>query len=616
MIGVVWLARPTVAILDAMRLRSHSVTFILPVVVTVALLLTTAAGVVSPASAVSAASAETATEPVTLDCADAGVRHELTTSTDLDPSCVWTAGFDITASDVVLDCHGALIANDGGGRGIEISSPTDTAMSGVVVRNCRVEGFLNNLRVTRPGFRELEEGVEYENGLTGVIIEHNEFRDSRGVGVFIDGYVSDAVIRDNVIEGTGSAGIYLETGSRRTRVENNVIHDNGFIENGPGGQVDEFGGLRFRWWGIGREGLAIDGSYENVVVGNHFEGNSHGGILLYTNCGEFPDSGRWFDRRWPSDRNRIEDNTFVGGLNGVWVGQRMAENTLPMECTKPAYVEGPLLRITRDFAADNEIVGNHFTDVRYPIRVEDHGTLVEGNDISSSDPDHHGIIVGTEYLTDVLDEPITGTVVRDDTIAIVGNESPIRWIHGYGDLTVDGNTSNGVPVGICEGVQPPRLGLIWVISAALEPAGAPETPAPADLSHPVLDALPPCPRPAPPTVVAGFATATEGSDAVLQIPVTLSHASDQTVEVSWQTLDIERPGFAGGSDIEPASGTISFDPGQTEAVAEIVLIDDTEAEWWEFAVIGVREPRNAKIGGFLGLGLGLISDDDLRRFSW
>ncbi|MEZ5247039.1 MAG: right-handed parallel beta-helix repeat-containing protein [Acidimicrobiales bacterium] len=564
-------------------------------------------GPITPAGAGDDAEASTA---IALDCSTADVRHELTTSTDLDPGCVWTGGFDITASDVVLDCRGALIRSDGGGRGIEISSPTDTAMSDVVVRNCRVEGFLNNLRVTRVGFRDLQPGVEYDNGLTGVVIEDNEFRNSRGVGVFIDGYVSDATIRDNVIEGTGSAGIYLETGSRRTLVEGNRIHDNGYRENGPGGQVDEFGGLRFRWWGIGREGLAIDGSYENVVVGNSFEGNSHGGILLYTNCGEFPDSGVWFDRRWPSDRNLIEGNTFTGGLNGVWVGQRMAENTLPMECTKPAFLEGPLQRVTRDYAADNTIVGNEFVDVTYPIRVEDDGTTIEGNTIRSGDPSHHGIIVGTEYRTTVLGEPVIRTSIVGNTLDVTGNESPIRWIHGFDQLTVEGNTSHGRPVGICEGTQPPRLGLIWVIAATFEPLGAPISSPPADLSHPVLGPLEPCEVPDTPAVIPGSAEVTEG-DGVITIPVRLSHPSDQTVRVDWHTPPVQAPGWAElGTDIAPGSGVVTFQPGQVDATIELELLDDDVTEPFEWAGVLFRNPTNARIGGWWGIGLGFVNDDD------
>ena len=572
---------------------------------------TIAAGAATTATGTAGAEPGPAPESTLLECAEADVRHQLTEPTHLDPSCVWTAGFDIVDSDVVLDCRGALIRKSGGGRGILVTSPTDTAMTGVEIRNCRVEGFLNSLRVTRDGFRELQPGVEYENGLTGVLIEGNEFRGSRGVGVFVDGYVSDTVIRDNLVEGAGSAGVYLETGSRRTLVENNRIHHNGYVENGPDGQVDSFGGLRFRWWGIGREGLAIDGSYENVVVGNDFEGNSHGGVLLYTNCGEFPDSGAWFDRRWPSDRNRIEGNTFTGGLNGIWVGQRMAENTLPMECTKPAYVDGPLLRITRDFAADNELVGNRFTDVRYPIRIEDHGTTVVDNVITSSDPDHHGIIVGTEYLTTVLDEPVTRTTIRGNSIDVVDNPSPLRWIHGYGDLVVEGNTAHGEPVGICEGVQPPRLSLIWVIAAALEPEGAPVTPPPADLAHPVLEALAPCERPPEPAVVPGFARATEGVDGTLRIPVTLTNASDQTVRAAWHTPEVHAPFWVDvGSDIVAGDGQVEFAPGQTETTIDLEIVDDEVREWPEIAAVVLRDPTNARIGGWWGIGIGVLLDDD------
>lgn len=545
-----------------------------------------------------------------LPCARAGERIVLTASAHLDPGCIWTAGFDIVASDVVLDCRGATIASTGGGRGIEISSPTHTAMSDVTVRHCRVEGFLNNLRVTRPGFRDLAEGVEYDNGLTDVVIEHNDFRASHGVGVFIDGYVSDATIRHNTIEGAGSTGIYLETGSRRTRVENNRIHDNGFRENGPGGDTFEIYGFRFRWWGIGREGLAIDGSYDNTVVGNSFAGNSHGGILLYTNCGEYPDSGRWFDRRWPADDNHIEANTFTGGLNGIWVGQRMAENTLPMECTKPAYVDNLIQRVTRDHAADNTLLGNHFTDVVYPIRVEDDGTTVADNVITSTDPDHHGIIVGTEFRTTVLGEPVADTELTGNRIAVAGNHHPIRWVHGYDGLTVLGNTAHGEPVGICEGEQPPRLSFIWVIAAVPEPEGSPVTPPPDDLAHPVLDALDPCPDLPMPRIVPGQVETAEGD--VVRIPVTLDGPADRTVVATWTTATLDREGWAEiGTDVEAVEhGEIRFDPGSTDAVLEIPTIDDDRPEGDEWIVGWLISVDGARPGGFYGLGFGRIIDND------
>ena len=41
-----------------------------------------------------------------------------------------------------------------------------------------------------------------------------------------------------------------------------------------------------------------------------------------------------------------------------------------------------------------------------------------------------------------------------------------------------------------------------------------------------------------------FDQATKGIDDALEIPVSLSHASDQTVEVAWSPLSIGAPGFA------------------------------------------------------------------------
>lgn len=546
-----------------------------------------------------------------IGCAQSAQRLTISSTSHLDPACVWTGGFDIVASDVVLDCQGALVQRVGGGRGIEIVTATEIDMADVTVRNCRVDGFLNNVRITRTGFRDLAEGVEYVNGLTGVVLEHNTFTNSHGVGVFVDGYVSDATIRHNRVEGAGSTGIYLETGSRRTTVDQNIIHDNGFRENGPGGQLIDLFGLQLRWWGIGREGLAIDGSYENTVTGNSFEGNSHGGVLLYTNCGEFPDSGRWFDRRWPSDRNVIDDNTFAGGLNGVWVGQRMAENTFPMECTKPAYDESPLRSVTLDFAADNTVSNNHFVDVTYPVRVEDDGTTVEGNTIIADSPAHHGIIIGTEFRTTVLNRPVRTTTIRDNAISITGNDDPIRWVHGYDGLTVEGNSSNGTPTGICEGVQPPRLGLIWTITAVIEPVGSPVTPTPDDISHPVLGEVAPCAPVDTPVVAPGLGTAIEGTDAIVRIPVTLSAAADRTVRLDWRTATLDREGFATmGADATPASGQVVFDPGVTQQFIDIEVLDDADPENDEYVVVQTGHAHNAVLGGFYGLGFGSIADDD------
>lgn len=429
-------------------------------------------------------------------CDRAAERLVLTATTHLDPSCAYTGSVEIATSGVTLDCQGARIvdAAGNGSRGILVRAPENVALTDVTVRNCKVEGFLNSLRVTRDGFRDYAVGEEYETPTADILVEKSTFKDSRGVGVYVDGYVEDVTIRASTIDGAGSTGIYLETGSRRNLVEDNSIINGGYRENGPNGQARSVGGTMVWFWGVGREGLAVDGSYENVIRRNAFFNNSNGGLFLYKNCGEYPNSGRYFERRHPADRNLIEDNTFVGGRNGIWVGSRMGENTFPMECTDPAYVNDGLLRVVHDYAADNVIRGNRFVEVTYGVRVEDDGTLVEGNTFEAATTGLHGVIVGTPYRTEVLDQPVTGTVVRANTSTLAGNAYPYRWAVGHEATTFEDNTALGAPTMLCEGEDPPRQAFIFVIAAV--PGSTPPATTP-DLTVPVLGELPPCTTEAP-----------------------------------------------------------------------------------------------------------------------
>lgn len=436
-----------------------------------------------------------ATSSTLIGCDRAATRVVVAASSHLDPACTYTGGFDITASNVTFDCQGATIrgAAGVGGSGILITTPSDVALDGVTVRNCKVQGFTNTLRVTRPGFRFLAEGEEFLHPTSDIVVEDNEFSASRGVGVYVDGYVSGVTIRRNQVHDTGSSGIYLETGSKQSVVEGNVLVRNGSIENGAGGKAFTFSGVNVWYWGPGREGLSIDGSYENTIKGNYFAENSAGGIFLYKNCGEYPDRNpdRWFDRRDPADRNLIEGNVFAGGRNGVWIGSRMGENMLPMECSDPKFHETAGVHYVLDHAKDNVVRGNRFIGVTYGVRVEDDRNTVEGNTFEGTSPTQHAVIVGTPHRTTYLGQPVAGTIVRDNTSTITGNTDPYRWVHGQVGTVVEGNTALGRAVGLCEGQPPPRQIMVMVIAvrAALPDGSMPPTP---DLTVPTLGALPPC----------------------------------------------------------------------------------------------------------------------------
>lgn len=421
-----------------------------------------------------------------IGCEQADTRVTIAASSHLDPSCTWTKGVSIVASDVTLDCQGAHIVGDRS-YGVHIVAPTDVALSNVTVRNCHIEGFLNSVRVERDGFRELPEGVEYESPFSNIVVEDGTMLNSRGVGIFVDGYVTGVTLRRLHIEGTGSAGIYLETGSKDNVVEDNQIVNNGYRENGPGGQYFQIVGLTFWFWGPGREGIAIDGSRNNLVRNNYFSGNSAGGIFLYKNCGEYPERDRYFERRYGAHNNVIEGNTFVGGDNGVWIGSRMAENTLPMNCTDAEYAPGYRL----DYAADNTARDNVFQDVTYGIRVEDDGAIVEGNTFVSDDAAHLAVLLGTPVRTTVLGLPVDGTRVAGNRASIAGSKNPYRWVDGHVNTTFDDNYSFDRPVGLCEGVPPARGPFVMAIEVVLvdpndpPPEGSPTLPPP--------EPLPPCP---------------------------------------------------------------------------------------------------------------------------
>ena len=491
----------------------------------------------SPASALDPGS-----QPI--GCDEATQPHTLTASAHLDPSCTYRREIEIVASNVTLDCQGAHVVADqslpGGQRqrGIWIHAPQSVSLQNVTVRNCHVEGFLNNYHVEHEGFRDYTVANEYDNAFANVVIEDSTSLDSRGVGIFVNGYVTGVTLRRLHVEGAGSTGIYLEHGSKDNVVEDSTIVNNGFRENGPSGQTFDFGGLTFWFWGTGREGLAIDGSRFNLVRNNTFSGNSAGAIFLYKNCGEFVNSRpqRWWHRRYGADGNTIEGNTFGGGESGVWIGSRMGENTLPMECSDPAYLTDALNRIALDYARDNVVRANTFHDVQYAIRVEDDRSRIVDNVIDGSDPSQVAILVGTRFRTPVLGLPVDGSVITGNRAAIAGNQNPYRWVHGQSGTTFADNESGGRVVGFCEGVEPRRNALIFVLAfTGYDPANPP-TGGPPVFPPPAV--LAPCPATcasggaiAKATVVVRKLATPPGDDSLLfRGDVVLPHPFDPSLD--------------------------------------------------------------------------------------
>ena len=94
----------------------------------------------------------------------------------------------------------------------------------------------------------------------------------------------------------------------------------------------------------------------------------------------------------------------------------------------------------------------------------------------------------------------------------------------------------------------------------------------------------------------------------------MSNPSTQTVTVQWTTLFVPGAPPTPGSAPKPppattlaSSGTVTFAPGQTSAEIHIPVLADSSPGPDEHIVISFHDPTNATIGGFWGLGFGIIT---------
>lgn len=83
------------------------------------------------------------------------------------------------------------------------------------------------------------------------------------------------------------------------------------------------------------------------------------------------------------------------------------------------------------------------------------------------------------------------------------------------------------------------------------------------------------------------------------------------------TFDSGRRVAQAGSDFVPASGTVTFAPGETTQTIRIEILGDTVAEppllWGEWGLVSFSNPTNATLdtSTLYGQGLFVIIDDDL-----
>ena len=112
-----------------------------------------------------------------------------------------------------------------------------------------------------------------------------------------------------------------------------------------------------------------------------------------------------------------------------------------------------------------------------------------------------------------------------------------------------------------------------------------------------------------PVVSIGDALVTEGhaGTRTVNVTVSLSTSASEPVTVSFNTAN---GSAAAGSDYTAASGTVTFDPGETSETITVVVNGDRVGELNETVLVNLSQPQSAVIAD--GQGVVTIADDEPR----
>ena len=133
------------------------------------------------------------------------------------------------------------------------------------------------------------------NRISGIQCSHSN------KAVYVYPFVNSTTISNNKFSHFHSVAIYLDSGSNNNVIENNYISH--------AGEESKY---------FGREAIAVDASYDNIIKSNHFNKNyGFTTIALYQNCGE-----KGIARPMGADNNLILDNEFKNAFVGIYNSSR------------------------------------------------------------------------------------------------------------------------------------------------------------------------------------------------------------------------------------------------------------------------------------------------------
>lgn len=293
----------------------------------------------------------------------------------------------------------------------------------VKVLNCKIRNFPNNGIHVNWNMLDNDKVKLFPNfeerkliGPRNISIVSNQIKNSGNSGVYFDDHVNGSSIFQNAILGSRSTGIYLEYHSHNNTISKNKIYKNGYtFTNDPN--------LASRI----REGLAIDGSFDNQITSNAFWDNGIGAIFTYKNCGENLAGSTPFTarREFGANNNIISENIFLREKRGIFIASRQDANLIKQRCsdetpyTNQGFLkditgdlQGPFNLFFKDFSQENTISKNTFHDVAIAIKIADDNNIVDSNIFKGSSATL--IEIGLTNRFRFLKEPIKNITISNN----------------------------------------------------------------------------------------------------------------------------------------------------------------------------------------------------------
>ncbi len=349
-------------------------------------------------------------------------RTNIDVSASLCPGQNYSAGLEIVANDITLDCVGAII--DGGGKsgetGIVISSKNN-----VTLRNCKVKGFFIGVGANNSSNITIENGdfsgnsigapVSISPGTEASPVENlGDQNQNSGGGIQFEEISGGKII--NTTARSSVAGVILNN-------SNNIQISGGNFSNNSG-------------WGI-KLNSSSDNTISNVVANGNDRWCHDGGI---THRGCESASILLIDG---SDENMIIGNQLNDSGDGFYIngnGHRPSNNNTIAYNTLNNAVNGNSIEAT--FSTGNKFIGNKAAGSNYAIWLGySSNSYVLNNDLSAKagaiNIDHSvcNIVVNNRTKSD---EPENNKIGSDSG--------------GCRDNMVSGNTPE-IPIQNCENTQ-------------------------------------------------------------------------------------------------------------------------------------------------------------------